>query len=486
MEEIGLQDVFVTSGVPIYTFVQPKEYNRLILSLKTCGRGIVIEGPSGIGKTTAVLKAIEEIGLSAKVTLLSARKASDREIINNLPSLMPFDVIIVDDFQRLDANEKKSLSDLLKIMADESISHSKLIVIGINQAGQSLIDCGRDLATRIDIIQFEANDNEQVKSLITKGEHILNIEIPFKDAIVNAAHGSFYIAQMLSQKSCLADNVLASRKEKKVLNISFEKVKEIATRELARKFHRDILLFARGPKLRREGRAPYFHIVKWLAQSNQFSINLELYADHYPEQKAGVSQLLLKGFLAKYIAENENLQNLFALSDSILAIQDPQLSFYLNCIDWDELFVEVGYVKKAENAAYDFALSFAGEDRLIAEMLFSKLTERETVVFYDKDKQHEILGADIEEYLTPIYESNARFIICILGTKYPEKIWTQFEADHFKSRIPQRQVIPILVNSFRLSPFDSIEKIGRYDIDSTKGDLSNQLDTLADLLVKKL
>jgi hypothetical protein len=38
-----LQEVFTVSGIPKYTFVPPVEYTRLLVALKTPGRGIVIE-----------------------------------------------------------------------------------------------------------------------------------------------------------------------------------------------------------------------------------------------------------------------------------------------------------------------------------------------------------------------------------------------------------------------------------------------------------
>ena len=58
-----LEDVFKRSGLPTYTFVEPAEYNHLKVALRTPGRGLVIEGPSGIGKTTAVRRAAADIGL---------------------------------------------------------------------------------------------------------------------------------------------------------------------------------------------------------------------------------------------------------------------------------------------------------------------------------------------------------------------------------------------------------------------------------------
>ena len=54
---------------------------------------------------------------------------------------------------------------------------------------------------------------------------------------------------------------------------------------------------------------------------------------------------------------------------------------------------------------YDFALSFAGEDRAIAESLSRALEDEQVEVFYDHNEQHRIIAVDIEEYLRPIYQS---------------------------------------------------------------------------------
>ncbi len=60
MSDPKLEEVFKLSGIPTFTFVEPVEYKKIIVSLRTPGRGIVIEGPSGIGKTCAVMKALAE------------------------------------------------------------------------------------------------------------------------------------------------------------------------------------------------------------------------------------------------------------------------------------------------------------------------------------------------------------------------------------------------------------------------------------------
>jgi putative ribosome biogenesis GTPase RsgA len=68
-----LEDVFKISGVPTHTFVAPSEYAGLKVALRTPGRGLIVEGPSGIGKSTAVTRALGELGQDRGIQQLSAR-----------------------------------------------------------------------------------------------------------------------------------------------------------------------------------------------------------------------------------------------------------------------------------------------------------------------------------------------------------------------------------------------------------------------------
>ena len=90
-----LEEVFKLSGIPTYTFVAPTEYARLLVALRTPGRGVVIEGPSGIGKTTAVAKAIEELAEGKGALMLSARRREDREVIAELPNMTSLGLVVI-------------------------------------------------------------------------------------------------------------------------------------------------------------------------------------------------------------------------------------------------------------------------------------------------------------------------------------------------------------------------------------------------------
>ncbi len=483
-----LEEVFKLSGVPTYTFVEPQEYNKLVVSLRTPGRGVIIEGPSGIGKTTAVYRALHGIGWADKVLLLSARKKNDVQIIESLPEFTDAGIVIVDDFHRLNSEAQAGIADHLKVLADEERKDFKLIIVGINRAGDRLIRFGDDLNTRIDVIRFETNPDEQVLKLVTLGEESLNICLSIKPEIVEAASGGFYLAQFLCHETCLQHGILEYQAEKIDIPVSFESVRQTVLNDLERRFIEKTIYFAKGTRLRREGRAPYLHILKWLADSKEWSIQLRNEISRHSELKGSVSQIVDKGYLEQVISdESMNLSNVFHYEPEgqVLSVEDPQPIYYLRNIQWNQFAQKVGYINIHFDSRYDFALSFSGADRSYAEKLFNILQESEFEVFYDKNEQHRILAESIEEYLKPIYQSEASYIICFLGREYPKRIWAKFESDHFKHRFGEGAVIPIWFKDVPPGIFDASKEVGGFDFDPSQ-DIEKQLIEIANLLTKKV
>lgn len=186
---LRIEEVFKIGGVPTYTFVEPAEYARLKVALRTLGRGLIVEGPSGIGKSTAVARALGELDASNSVQTLSARHPGDVGYIELLPTTDHFGTVVLDDFHVLDNDIRGQIADLLKRLADMEADRSKLIIVGINRAGDSLVEHAPDLANRIDTIRFEVEPDHKVRELVTAGESALNITIEAKDRIVEAAQG---------------------------------------------------------------------------------------------------------------------------------------------------------------------------------------------------------------------------------------------------------------------------------------------------------
>lgn len=485
--KIFLEDVFKTSGTPTYTFVKPSEYTKLLVALRTKGRGLVIEGPSGIGKTTSINKALEDAGLNSSVLLLSARKKEDVELIQYLPEIGDIGIVVVDDFHVLPNEIKKALSDFMKILADEDTVSSKLILIGINKAGDSLISFSPDLNNRIDTIKFEANPDEKIEEMLNLGEIALKIEVNIKKEIIDESKGSFHIAQLLAKETCICSEVTDNESSKLETDTSIETVKAKVHQELGRLFYQKARIFAIGSKLRKEGRAPYLHLLNWLSNSADWSIQVDEILSTHPEMKLSINQVVEKGFLKKLIDENPLLQDVIHYDDesNILTIEDPKFLFFLRNILWNKFAQQIGFIGIEFKKPYDFALSFAGEKRELAELISQKLAEREITVFYDKDEQHRILASNVEDYLAPIYNSEAEYVVVLLSKEYPKKIWTKFESDQFKQRFGENAIIPIWFSDTDVSLFDESRKYGGLTYDVTKN-INEEAEKIVHTLSKKL
>jgi hypothetical protein len=76
---------------------------------------------------------------------------------------------------------------------------------------------------------------------------------------------------------------------------------------------------------------------------------------------------------------------------------------------------------------YDVALSFAGEDRAVAEELAERLRLERVSVFYDRYEEGVMWGKDLYGHLSDIYQNRAQFCLMIISRHYAEKQWTSLE-----------------------------------------------------------
>lgn len=484
MSEPYVEQVFKTSGVPSFTFVQPSEFDHLVVALRTPGRGVVIEGPSGIGKSTAVARALEELG-AQRFQQLSARRPEDLDYIQLIPELDDFGTVVIDDFHVLSSDLHAGIADLLKTLADQETRDSKLILIGINRAGDPLVRYAPDLANRIDVIKFEVEPNDKIAEMIHLGEVALNVKIDAASQVVESAQGSFYLAQMLCHELCVESGVKERAGQQRAVAASYSSVRARVMERQERRFGSAIKQFARGTKFRPSGHAPYLMLLKWLAESQRWDVSLRDELPKHPEQRGSVGQIVEKGYL-KALTEREDMARIlhYEPTGQVLSVEDPHLVYYLRNLDWNAFAKEVGFTRIEFEHPYDFALSFAGEDRAFAERLTYHLEDLGYVVFYDFNEQHRILARDLEEVLGPIYRSGATLVVAILGPTYGERRWTRFESEQFKERFGEGRVIPVWSKDAPPSAFDAARDVGglRYD---PKADPDDEAKRIAEVLSKK-
>jgi len=143
----------------------------------------------------------------------------------------------------------------------------------------------------------------------------------------------------------------------------------------------------------------------------------------HPEHRGSVGQIVDKEYLSRFLLTHDDLQEIVHFDDytKVLAIEDPKFIYYLKNLLWSKFVREAGFINMEFKLKYDFAMSFAGEVRPIVERVKDILRESEVEVFYDLDEQHRIITMDVEDYLSPIYRTEARYVVVFLSEHYPKK-----------------------------------------------------------------
>lgn len=83
---------------------------------------------------------------------------------------------------------------------------------------------------------------------------------------------------------------------------------------------------------------------------------------------------------------------------------------------------------------YDVVISFAGEDREVAEAIASSLVTRGLNVFYDEYEQANLWGKDLYVHLTKIYRDDSKYCLMLISENYARKQWTNHERKAAQAR----------------------------------------------------
>ncbi len=109
-------------------------------------------------------------------------------------------------------------------------------------------------------------------------------------------------------------------------------------------------------------------------------------------------------------------------------------------------------VEQTTSDKYDFAFSFAGEDRNTVEKIKEVLLDKGYSVFYDNDFNYELVGKDLYRYLRTIYRDKCRYVVCFISDHYIKKVWTTLEMTAIKERLlstffASDFLIPVFLNN---------------------------------------
>ena len=150
-----------------------------------------------------------------------------------------------------------------------------------------------------------------------------------------------------------------------------------------------------------------------------------------------------------------------------------------NCLEWHRRIYS--HWEHNKKYIYDVALSFAGEDRIIADELARNLINRGIRVFYDKNEAALLWGKNLYEYLHEIYSAKSRYCIVIITKNYKEKMWTNHERRAAQERALMERgdeyILPIRVEEIELPGLSKTVAYLHYSLG---------MDKIAELFEKKL
>lgn len=130
----------------------------------------------------------------------------------------------------------------------------------------------------------------------------------------------------------------------------------------------------------------------------------------------------------------------------------------------------------------DFAISFAGSERHLAERLGALLTERGAVVFIDSSFRSNLWGRRIDREFEWFFGPGTKYFVPIISQSYTDRQWAQYEWDvairEEKKRAPQEFILPIRLDDTLIPGLPST--IGYVDL------RKHEIDDVANLLFEKL
>lgn len=472
-----LAEVFKTVGLPPYTYVKPSYYGEVRADIEQPGKHLLIEGPSGVGKTCVVYKVFEAIGwLKDKdYAYVSCRDPGADVMIRVFFEICAAGsrpsppVIVIDDFHLLTVSMRADVGGTLKRLSDRAFEQEnppKAILIGIPTAGNSLLGDSYDLGQRLGSYRVTRATDAEIGQLIDEGEIALDVLFEDRDILLSESAGNFWLAQYICNKVCATHEIYQTQDSTKILTFDLLSIRQRLMAELSQRYMPIARTFAKGKKWRPGGNKPYLEVLLALSRIPDSVITfdkvLNLVAEH---RRPGLKAI--RGRIAEVICDPPvDLRKQIAFEpDAGFSIEDPLFRYFLSNLDVTQLHKELGVeperVEDTRPYAYDIGFSFAGETRQLVEAVNAQLKSEDVITFYDFDQQAFLLALDLENTLRRLYAHSCRYFLVFLGAQYSEKVWTKYEKDIMTGSGRKDHIIPVVL--------DDVGATGAVGIPSTVG-----------------
>lgn len=343
-----LTEIFRLRGLHMSAYVEPDQAAEVQMHIQTSMVTLLVEGPSGVGKSTVVEQALKQLQLFQKTTWISSAAEQDKIKLDRLLDVaLPADTyLVVDDFHLLDRGRQERITRLVKVLASPrpgTPPSGKLILIGINPVSASLLNYMHDVRGCYAPVQMVRQSDDTIRKLIERGSQLANLSFAAAEGFVTEAKGNFVIAQRL----CRAAAMLAKKYEVPamltVVPTPLQEVVNGVQRELESEFAALIRAFASFDE-QAPPRGACLLLLWRLAHSAEAHVPFHEVQYRDAELRPAF-EWLLRSNLGGFFERNPGLPKLFHYNREagVLSAEDPQLQFYLRHLDWSKLALDTNH-----------------------------------------------------------------------------------------------------------------------------------------------
>lgn len=353
LPDLSIDEIFRLDGPPTVTFVEPPQFSELKLALQNMGTGLIVEGPSKVGKSTAIKKALEALRVAEGDQVWWHGQAPPpfdefQRTLDELRRATRNTWLFIDDFHYLeDERYRRALAICMKLLADQATRHAKITLIGINPLGNSLLQIMPDLSGRVRLqrldVEKDWKGSTKIAELIFLGERAAHIRFKRREEFVVAAGGSFFLAQYLCNFAAVKAGVHRTQVNQVEIDLGPADVVAKIQGELAARFRAPMLEFAAfdaAPPPRGAG----LSLLWLLARSADGFVPLKEARLRFPMLGAAF-EWFLESNLARCFRQHPELRGLlyYNRATATLTMEDPQLKFYLRELDWEKFAEASGH-----------------------------------------------------------------------------------------------------------------------------------------------
>ena len=273
--------VFTPTSPAILSFVERDNQvnNDLVDALRIPGMQIVLYGSSGAGKTTLLINKLNQlyenhivtrcmvgmtmdqiildgfdqlncyytnevskseaysISSELKVMYAGLKSTIEKQFQETITRILPIQLTaqrlsdffgntkccwVLEDFHKIVEDEKKKLSQVMKIFMDSSISYPelKIIAIGAVNSARDVVKYDSEMKQRVSEIFVPLMSHEEIAKIIRNGEQLLNINFKpnVTQNIIKSSSGLPSVCHHLCLNMCVNKGIYKTLKESRHLN----------------------------------------------------------------------------------------------------------------------------------------------------------------------------------------------------------------------------------------------------------------------------